>query len=273
MTGARHSTFDAIAAAKAAGAAGVTKRIDGGRGHYYKLDGAKVDGVTTVLSNGIPKPALINWAAREVATFAADHLDMLSQLDRAAAIDLLKGSHYRERDAAARRGTEVHGLAEKLLHGEEVTVPEELVGHVDSYMRFLDEWNPTPILVEAVLGNRTHKWMGTCDMVCTVDGRTALLDIKTTRSGIYGETALQLAAYAHAEFYLDDAGDEQLMPPIDWCGAIWVRADGYDIVPCDAGEAQYRMFRYAAQVAAFTTTLSKEWVGDALRPPRRGDAA
>ena len=246
----------------------VTKRIDSGRGHSYKLDGQKVDGVTTVLSNGIPKPALINWAAREVATFAADNLETLAALKRDERIDLLKGSHYRERDAAARRGTEVHRLAERLLHGEEVTVPEELVGHVDSYLRFLDEWQPKTMLVEAVLGNRSHKWMGTCDFVGVVDDKVALLDIKTTRSGIYGETALQLAAYAHAEFYLDAAGAEQPMPPIEWCGAIWVRADGYDIVPCQADETVYRMFRYAQQIAAFTTTHSKEWVGDTLTPPR-----
>lgn len=251
----------------------VTKRIDGGRGHWYKLDGQKVDGVTTVISNGIPKPALINWAAREVATYAADNLEAIATLDRAARIDLLKGSHYRERDAAARRGTEVHGLAEKLINGEEITVPEELSGHVDSYMRFLDEWNPTPILVEAVVGHRTHKWMGTFDLFAEMGGVPWLLDIKTTRSGIYGETALQLAAYRHAEFYLDAADNEQPMPWADRVGAIWVRADGYDIVPVEADEKVYRAFRYAQQIAAFTTTHSKEWVGDTLSPPVRGTAA
>lgn len=251
----------------------VTKRIDGGRGHYYKLDGQKVDGVTTVIGNGIPKPALINWAAREVATYAADNLEAIATLDRAARIDLLKGSHYRERDAAARRGTEVHGLAEKLINGEEVEVPEELSGHVDSYMRFLDEWNPTAILVEAVVGHRTHKWMGTFDLFADIGGVPWLLDIKTTRSGIYGETALQLAAYRHAEFFLNAKGEEVAMPWAEKVGAIWVRADGYDIVPVEADEKVYRMFRYAQQIAAFTTTHSKEWVGDTLSPPTRPEAA
>lgn len=251
----------------------LTKRIDNGRGHSYKLDGQKVDGVTTIIGNGIPKPALINWAAREVATFAADHLDTLTTLKRDERIDLLKGSHYRERDAAARRGTEVHGLAEKLVNGEEVTVPEELMGHVDSYLRFLDEWNPTAILVEAVVGHRTHKWMGTFDLFAEIDGEPWLLDIKTTRSGIYGDTALQLAAYRHAEFFLASSGQEQPMPWAEKVGAIWVRADGYDIVPVEAGEDVYRCFRYAQQIAAFTTTHSKEWVGDTIPPPTRPEAA
>lgn len=251
----------------------VTKRIDSGRGHYYKLDGQKVDGVTTVIGNGIPKPALIAWAAREVSTFAADNLEVLEKLKRDERIDLLKGSHYRERDAAARRGTEVHNLGEKLVHGTEVEVPEELTGHVDSYIRFLDEWNPTPILVEAVVGHRTHKWMGTLDLVADMSNERWLLDLKTGRSGIFGETALQMAAYRHAEFYLDADGNEQPMPEVDRVGAIWIRADGYDIVPVEAGENVYRMFRYAQQIAAFTTTHSREWVGDTLAPPPKGHAA
>src|SRR5690606_35587926 len=98
-------------------AVGVTKRIDTARSHWYKLDGEKVDGVTTVISNGIPKPALTNWAAKQAATFAADNLDTLTALDREARIDLVKGSPWRDRDAAARRGTEVHGLAERIVNG------------------------------------------------------------------------------------------------------------------------------------------------------------
>lgn len=251
----------------------VTKRFNTSRGHWYKLDGHKVDGVTTVLSNGIPKPALIAWAAREVATYATDNLETLGNLDRAACIDLLKGAHYRERDAAARRGTEVHRLGEALINDEEVTVPEELVGHVDSYLRFLTEWDPQPVIVEAVIGNRTHKWMGTLDLVADIGDQRWLLDIKTARSGIYGETALQLAAYRHAEFYLDANDREHPMPVVDRVGAIWVRADGYDVIPVEADETVYRTFRYAQMIAKFTTELSKQWIGDALRPPTHEDDA
>jgi hypothetical protein len=244
----------------------VTKRIDIGRGHWYKLDGEKVDGVTTVISNGIPKPALMPWAAREVATYAADNLELLEQLDRDARIDLLKCAHYRDRDKAARRGTEVHALAERLIKDEEVDVPDELVGHVDSYLKFLDEFNPKPVLVEAVVGNRTHKWMGTIDLYCEMRDELWLLDIKTTRSGIYGEVALQLAAYANAEFYIAADGTETPMPFVERCGAIWVRADGYDLVPVVAGPDTYRTFRYAQQVAKWQTELSKSAVLDVISP-------
>jgi len=252
----------------------VTKRIDGARGgHWYKLDGEKVDGVTTVIGNGIPKPALMYWASREIATYAADSLDLLAQMDRDARIDLLKGAPYRDRDRAARRGTEVHRLAQLIVNGEEVEVAEELTGHVDSYLSFLDDWRIAPRLVEVVVGNRTHGWMGTLDIVADFsDGLCRLADIKTTRSGIFGETALQLAAYRNAEFYLDDDGNEQPMPKVDACAAIWVRADGYDLVPVDASPAIYKVFRHAQQIAQWQQVTSKTAIGDVIQPSK-GEAA
>lgn len=245
---------------------GVTKRVNSGRGHWYKLDGQKAPGVTTILGDGVPKPALTAWAAREVATFAADNLDTLGALDRDARIDLLRGAPWRDRDRAARRGTEVHRLAEQLVAGHEVTVPEELVGHVDAYVGFLDDWDVRAEHVELVVGHRRHRYMGSLDLIARLaDGRRWLLDLKTTRSGIYSEVALQLAAYRYAEFYLDDRGREQPMPEVDACGAVWVRADGYDLVPVDAGPRTFRTFLYVQQVAHFTT--GESLVGDVLTPP------
>lgn len=244
-----------------------TRRVNNGRGHSYKLAGEKVDGVTTVIGNGVPKPALPAWAARETAAYAWEKRETLLELDEAEAVDFLKGAPFRERDRAARRGTEVHRLAERLLAGDEIDVPEELAGHVDAYLRFLDDWQPAPVLVEGVVGHRGHRWMGTLDLIADLaDGTRWLLDIKTTRSGVFGETALQLAAYRHAEFYLDDQGAEQPMPPVERTGVIWVRADGYDLVPVTADAAVYTYFRAAQYVATFQTEMSKVVIGDAIFP-------
>ncbi|MBQ1164444.1 hypothetical protein KBZ21_41390, partial [Streptomyces sp. A73] len=54
----------------------------------------------------------------------------------------------------------------------------------------------------------------------------------------WGETALQLAAYARAEFYLDEHGIEQPIPHVDGGLAVWLRADGcngYGCPNCGAG--------------------------------------
>src|SRR2546426_12762917 len=103
------------------------RRKNHGKGHsYVDANGAKVPGVTTILGDGVPKPALINWAAKTTAEYAVDHWEDLSALGPSARLKELNGARFADRDAAARRGTEVHGLAERLVAGAEVEVPEPL---------------------------------------------------------------------------------------------------------------------------------------------------
>lgn len=252
-----------------------TARVDRGRFHSYRLDGKKCDGVTWAIDNGVPKKALVGWAAKEASTFAVDNLNLIGQLDREAAIDLVKGSPYRDRDKAAKRGTEVHRYAELLGREQEVEVPTELIGHVDSYLAFRDEWQPTDEMIELVVFNRTVGYGGTLDLIATLPGYgRCLVDLKTNRSGPFGEVALQCAAYRYCEFYLDQAtGKEAPMPEIDNVFVLWVRADGYDMKPVEAGPAEFRMWRYAQQVAHFCEERSKVVIGDALSPPSEAGAA
>lgn len=262
-----------------------TRRINRGRGHSYEIDDEWVPGVTTLLGQGLPKPALINWAANMTAEyvierlqrielegelhFVADELidDLYSLNSTRDRPERLNGKFPRQglakvlanvrnvdRDQAARRGTEVHRLAEKLALGVEVEVPDELVGHVDSYIGFLEDWKPRNAMVEVIVINHRYRYMGTCDMICDLPspwGRT-LLDIKTSRSGIFGDTALQLAGYGRAEtIYVDDE-TETPMPAIESYGAIHVRGDGYDVIPMDVTDEEWRCFLYAAEVGRWT---------------------
>jgi len=245
------------------------KRRNAGRGHYYvDEDGTRFDGVTTLLGEGLPKPALVNWAANTTADYAVDHWDELSRNTISERINKLRRARFAERDRAAKRGTEVHTLAERLIRGEEVDVSDELAGHVESYVRFLDEWKPIAVLVETPVANRRWRYAGTLDAVVDMGGRRVLVDIKTSRSGIFPETAYQLAAYAGAEVYLDDDGNEQPMSGLGICDAlgIWVRADGYDLYPVDISENTHRTFLHIAHVARQTKD-NKRLIGEALAPP------
>lgn len=251
---------------------GPVRRVNAGKGHAYKdADGRRVPGVTTILSDGLPKKALINWAGNATADYAVDNWDLLSELKPSERLKKMQGGRYESRDAAANRGTAVHALAEQLIKGEEVEVPDALAGHVESYVRFLDEWQPEPILVEAVVMSHKHGYAGTLDLVADIPGRgRVLMDIKTSRSGIFGETALQLCAYRYADVYLDETGDgpvEKDMLEVDEVIAIHVRADGYDLYPLTAGQPQLREFLYAREVARFSEENSRGYVGQALIPP------
>ena len=244
-----------------------TRRINTGKGHKYLLDGEEADGVTTVISNGVAKPALVGWAANVTRDYAVDHWDELAICAPSERIKQLTGARFADRDAAAGRGTQIHQLAHRLAVGEEVEVPEALEGHVDAYLQFIREWEPEELFAETVVGSRQHGYMGTLDLICRLGSVTWLLDFKTTRSGIYPEAALQLAAYAHAEFMVDAEGIEQPLPAIDRAGCIWLRADGYDLVPVDISATTFRTFLYAMQMAHFVTSDRGVYVGEALPPP------
>jgi hypothetical protein len=245
-----------------------TRRINRGRGHSYLLDGEPVLGVTTITDGGVPKPALVDWAARETAGYAVDHWEELAELTLSKRLRLLEKARYESSRGGAARGTDVHKLAQRLAAGEEITVPEELEGFVDSYLAFDKDWQPRELLVEVPVFHRRFRYAGTLDLIAELrDGRTALLDWKTGASGIWPETALQLAAYRFAEFWLGDDLAEHPLPEIDFAGAVWLRADGYDLYPVDASEATFRIFRYAQQIAAFGGEPRERFIGESLRPP------
>lgn len=251
-----------------------TAMLKRGRGHSYLLDGEDCPGVTTILSQGVPKPGLVGWAAGATADFVVNRLNVArnaegkvrivadelladaiawnatrgynaakvgnDELPRLALADILKNIRFRDLDEASGRGTEVHKFAEKLTHGERVVVPPEIAGHVRAYVKFLREWGPTNAITERVVVNRHHRYMGKFDLLADFPGvfpdgpfegreiGSMRVDIKTSRSGIFPETGLQLAAYEECDTMLD-GDDEVPNPKTDYRAAVWVRADGYDV--------------------------------------------
>lgn len=263
-------------------------RKDNGRTHWY-IDtetGDRVPGVTTILGDGLPKKALINWAGNATAEYALDHWDNLAEMAPSARLKELKGGRYAIKDEAARRGTQVHKMGERLIAGEAVVVPDLLRPYVDSYVRFLDEFQLRARFVEAVVYSVAHRYVGTLDIIGDIllpdmpeyedlprdEGGfvcNALIDAKTTRSGIFGETALQLSAYRHAEFLQPDPGDPESavdMPEITWTGALWIRPDGYSLVPVRADAEQHRAFLYVQQVGQWDRT-ARDLLGEPIEPP------
>jgi hypothetical protein len=248
------------------------RRIETAKGHYYKDgNGQRIPGVTTILGDGVPKPALINWAANATAEWAVDNFDTLTEMAPAARLKALQGARYAATDKAKKRGTEVHKYAEHLVKGEQVKgIPEELRGHVEAYVRFLDKFEVDPLVVESSIVNYRYGYAGTLDLIAELtDGtgarRTLLLDIKTNEKGIFGETALQLAAYRYAEFYLDDDGKEQPMLEVEGCGAILISTDEARLIPCTADEQTMKSFRIAAAMRDIVSS-SRDLIGSPVEP-------
>jgi hypothetical protein len=246
------------------------ERIDRGNNHWYLIDGRKADGVTTVINKGMPKPALVGWAAKVVAEkavgIAEDMPAMFERMGRDAVVNALKREPNLQRDTAADRGTQVHRLADELVHGREVDVPDELSAYVDSAVAFMNTWRPRPVLSEIVVASRRWGYAGTLDLVADLpDGRRVLFDYKTGKS-VWPETAMQLAAYRHADCYLGTDGVTEVPMGeigIDECMAVHVRADGFDVIPLDTSEPVFRAFLHVQYVARVSDSM-KSWMKPAV---------
>lgn len=262
--------------APAPAAEGITRR-NYGRNHGYKIDGLKVPGVTTITGH-FKSGALVEYPGKQVANYAVDNWGTLGEMPPAARLTKLLGSRWADRDAAAGRGTQVHKIARRLHEGEtEVPYPDDLAGHVESCVSFLDTLEPKIIAAELIIGNRAVRYCGTLDLIADLgpvpwDGEIIpparwLLDLKTGRSGIWPETALQLCAYEHAEVFLGEDGGER---PMSWleverCAAVWIRGDGWDLIPVDTGPDTWAYFQYLAWLY-HQEEARKEWVGVAAGP-------
>jgi hypothetical protein len=167
---------------------------------YYTIDGKKVPSVTSILSV-LNKPQLVNWAVRLTRDYikqellAFRHKDPLKDLDLDNMLARSSAEHDRVRNAAADQGIAVHSSIASYIG------KKNSVAHNDPIIVAFRKWQGAaqfePIASERLVFSHEHDYAGTADLIGTIRGRLALLDIKTGR-GVYPEYQLQLAAYAAA---------------------------------------------------------------------------
>lgn len=233
--------------------------------HRYKLDGEWVPGVTTILGV-LDKPAIAKWAASTVAEYVADHpreIDGLREMGRNPMVYALKELPWSKRDKAGKRGNILHDYAEQILHGEEVDVDEEHVPVMENAIAFMEDWHIEPILIEAAVASREHKWAGTLDLIAkyrrpdTGEEGVAIFDWKSGKA-LYPEYAWQLNAYAHGEFYGLD-GDEHPIPECGSAFGVQIRPDGYDVAPFAFGPHIYDEFTVIRRAFTIAKTGRGNW--------------
>ena len=231
------------------------------KAHRYKMSDAEgkllpVTGATTLLGGGIPKPALVYWAGKMVAEFVAENpLEVERLRGTEDMVRELAKVPNKVRDRAAVRGSEIHAIAEKYVNGEEVEVPEEHLAEVQGYVEFLEAWEFEVVLAEKSCGNRTNWHAGRFDVLGRsphlAGGRLVMVDLKTSNH-VYGETALQTAAYAKSEFYVDDEAPdvEHPFPEVAATYVAHITPGGTDLHVLCRDEAEidkaYTMFLAAA---------------------------
>jgi hypothetical protein len=210
-----------------------TRRINRGRGHSYELDSQPVISVSGI-KDMLPRPALNKWYAEQAAGYVLDNWDDLVTMKPSERFKAIVKSPYSTVRSAQIRGTTVHGYAEKLVAGGELEdVPEEMRGYAQAAASFQDDYEVEAELIEVRLFSRRYKYAGTTDLIAKALAKRGqpkrirtLLDYKTSNSGIWPETALQLGLYAGADFYLDGDDNEVPMPEIDELWGVHLREDG-----------------------------------------------
>lgn len=227
----------------------------------------KVPGVTSVLSM-LPKPFLTYWAAKVTAESAVSNIGPvvgLAMNDPTGAVDYLKRAHRRTTNEAADVGTEVHALYEKLARGDRVGRQHpDLEPYVRWINEFHDKYQPTYRHIEDTVWSDTHKYAGSFDAICDIDGETVMLDAKSTRSGVHEEVALQLSAYSYADHIVTQDGEQVPVPEIHAGAVLHLRPEGWKFVPARVDASVFGYFLTLRKVFDWVTTESSTVIGKPL---------
>lgn len=156
------------------------KKVSTAHTRYKTADGKTVPGATTI-TGLLNKPFLVTWANR-------------------LGLEGIDSTKYR--DEAADIGTLAHAMVQAHLQNEDLDLstysPAQISLAENSVLSYL-EWEKShtiePIICEIPLVSEVHRFGGTVDCYCKLDGVYTLLDFKTGKS-IYPEYFVQLAAYA-----------------------------------------------------------------------------
>ncbi len=126
---------------------------------------------------------------------------------------------------ASEEGTQVHNLVEKYLNGEELHYlskngdPMYAPDVWQMFLRFTEFWetyNPKLIETEVHLFSDELKVAGTCDLICEIDGKLWLLDVKTSN---HMQTTYELQTAVYGKCY-----EECFGKTIENYGILWLKS-------------------------------------------------
>lgn len=251
---------------------------ENGRTYTWPKTGEVFDSVTTIIKYGTPTGyGLQRWLKKVNVEWAVANRDLWLPVAEkghdGAAVDMIVGEADRVRDTAAVRGTDIHEWAEKIVLGTAVgEAPLLIRPYVEQFARFLREWQPVYEATEATVYNRQYHYAGTLDWIARIAGHGLVLgDYKTKPDGktIYGEVALQLAAYRYAEFIGLPDGSEAPVPEVDAVLALVIHPSSYELIPVRADVDVFRSFLYVQQVRRYCDETAKTVLAKRLAPPQR----
>lgn len=264
-----------------------SRQARGGR-FYVWGPGERYWSVTTILK-ALPMPALKFWAAGLVAEFAYDEAANWMGMERSRAVDYLKREPFRYTGERAALGTAVHAAADAYALGKPAPQFASLEErqHVAAFLHFTKTMAPRFVATEAEVYSRRHKYAGQTDAILELplgavldldqsfpdDWREKaearggdlrlIVDYKTGK-GVYPEAALQLNAYAGADFLGLANGTEAPLPELDGAAVLQLQPNAWKLVPVRLGPDVLKTFLFVREVFRWLEVTSKTVLGDEL---------
>ncbi len=246
----------------------------------------------TALTSLLPQPWMEAYSSKHAAECAFNEQDAYRDLaTKDERIAYVKGASKRYSRAAADRGTNIHAHVEKYNLGIRMDPwPLPVRASMRQYEHFVETVKPRVEAAECKCYHRGDRpWVswsdgplryaGTTDLICEIDGRLAILDVKTGKS-VHEDAALQINAYAHADFLIADPNhpdavqvtpargrrwyewrgkpeDEIPMPDIQAGYVLHLRDDGWALHEVPISDELYEMFLSLFSVERWERELKK----------------
>lgn len=178
--------------------------------HQYSCQGETIPGVTSILGI-LSKPALIFWASNCAADYFKSMIEPGKSYDEIE-LDKIwqsaKKAHTQKKTDSANLGSMVHKFVEQYIKGENPPIPInlEMKGACQRFLDWVSQHNVKFLSSEQLVYSQKHKYAGTADFICQIDGKLWLGDLKTS-SAIYDEYYAQVSSYLEArkeEFETED---------------------------------------------------------------------
>jgi len=245
-------------------------------------------GVTSVIGM-LPKPFLQHWSSKltaELAVDSADYIVTMAERDRDGAIQYLSGAARRYTKTRADVGSKAHDLFERMMRGEGrlterdakgrfvVRVAPDLEPYRAHFAEFLAAVNPELVRAEDVAWSDEHVYAGSFDVIMYVwaddDGKPTpdrsgtrhliIGDWKTSKS-TYPDVALQLSAYANADYIIAPDGTIEPMPQFDGAAVLHITDDQWAFKPVEIGEPVFAEFLRLRGTFEWDRDLSRRVIG------------
>lgn len=164
----------------------------------YTIDGTDFPSVTTVLDSLGKGDALMHWAVGLATTYIRQNRGLGLPLDEL--LERASKNWMTAKNEAADIGSEIHDLIERYIKDGRDAVGTYRPEVTHGFLAFL-EWEKMHgvkwIKSEMQIVSHVHGYAGTLDAICIYEGRTYVIDFKSSR-GFYDTFGLQIAAYRKA---------------------------------------------------------------------------